>query len=173
MRFITTAAVAALLVFPLAAGFAQTTTAPGAAAPAPAAPAPAAPAPAQAAPSGSETGAAPSGSSTPSTTTKRTKHARQTLQSRFSAANKAKDGHLTLDEAKGAKWSYVERHFDAIDKDHKGYVTMADIQAYSRSRHRHSSTPKSSTASAPAASAPAAPAPTSPAPASGGGSTPE
>ncbi len=52
----------------------------------------------------------------------------QKLEQRFKAANKAGDGKLTPEEAK-AGMPFVGKHFDQIDKDHKGYVTMADIKA--------------------------------------------
>lgn len=52
----------------------------------------------------------------------------QKLEQRFKAANKAGDGHLTLEEAK-AGMPFIGKNFDKIDKDHKGYVTMADIKA--------------------------------------------
>ncbi len=52
----------------------------------------------------------------------------QKLEQRFKAANKAGDGKLTPQEAK-AGMPFVSKHFDKIDKDHKGYVTIADIQA--------------------------------------------
>jgi hypothetical protein len=51
------------------------------------------------------------------------------LSQRFAAANTSHDGHLTLDQAKAAKWVTVVRHFSRIDADQKGYVTEADIRA--------------------------------------------
>lgn len=146
--------------------------------PAPSAPAPSAPGPATAAP----TTAAPS-----TGTAAKPRHPRRmSLNQRFAAANVSGDGHLTRDQADAAKWTYVSRHFDAIDKDHKGYVTIDDIRAYSKAAHasRHRSTPGGPTATtpvpatpapampAPATSAPTAPTPApAPAPAPGGGST--
>ena len=50
------------------------------------------------------------------------------LDARFTAANTTHDGHLTLEQAKAAKWRVVARHFDQIDTDKKGYVTEADIR---------------------------------------------
>lgn len=61
---------------------------------------------------------------TPADATQRT-----TMHQRFEQANTTHDGHLTLDQAKLGMKS-VARHFDAIDKDHKGYVTEADIHSY-------------------------------------------
>ncbi len=52
----------------------------------------------------------------------------QKLEQRFKAANKAGDGKLTLEEAK-AGMPFIGKNFNKIDKDHKGYVTMADIKA--------------------------------------------
>lgn len=64
-----------------------------------------------------------------------------TFHQRFEQANTTHDGHLTLDQAKTGMKS-VARHFDAIDKDHKGYVTEADIHAYYKAMraaaHNHS-----------------------------------
>ena len=56
-------------------------------------------------------------------------HSRQTMEQRFTSANTAHDGHLTRDQAK-AGYPAIARHFDAIDKDQKGYVTQDDIRAY-------------------------------------------
>ena len=66
-------------------------------------------------------------------------HSRMTLQQRFDAANTTHDGHLTLDQAK-LGLPMVAKHFDAIDKDKKGYVTIGDIHAYASQRRaaRHS-----------------------------------
>jgi len=50
------------------------------------------------------------------------------LQKRFTAADANADGQLTRDEAK-AKMPRVYEHFDEIDSTHKGFVTLADIQA--------------------------------------------
>ncbi len=171
MRILTSAvAAAALLAFQATPGLSQTTPQEPAppAATAPAAPAPAAPAP----------GAATPETTTPETTAPATtpapvphkapRHAkRMTLHQRFEAANAAKDGHLTLEEANAAKWTYVSRHFQAMDKDHKGYVTEADIHAYARAQHAARRAAKQGT-QAPATTAPApspaAPSPAAPAP---------
>ena len=73
---------------------------------------------------------------------------RMTMQQRFDQANTTHDGHLTLDQAK-AGMPMVAKHFDAIDKDKKGYVTMDDVSAYRaehrRSRHSGSRSSSSST----------------------------
>lgn len=57
------------------------------------------------------------------------KPARQTWQHQFAEANLARDGHLTLGEAT-AGYSSVAKHFSDIDADHKGYITVEDIQAW-------------------------------------------
>jgi hypothetical protein len=49
------------------------------------------------------------------------------LSRRFSAANTTHDGHLTLDQARKAKWTQVVRHFGDIDSDKKGYVTEQEV----------------------------------------------
>ena len=59
---------------------------------------------------------------------------RMTMHERFEHANTTHDGHLTEAQAKFGLTS-VARHFDAIDKGHKGYVTEADIHAYDKSLH--------------------------------------
>ncbi|MBS0561392.1 MAG: EF-hand domain-containing protein [Proteobacteria bacterium] len=62
-----------------------------------------------------------------------------TLAQRFADANTTHDGHLTLDQAR-AGLPATARHFTAIDKDNKGYVTLDDIHAYykaQRAAKRH------------------------------------
>lgn len=69
-----------------------------------------------------------------------TAHARLTMQQRFEQANVTNDGHLTLEQAQ-AKYKNIARHFTAIDRDKKGYVTVEDIRAYyktQRALHRQS-----------------------------------
>lgn len=51
------------------------------------------------------------------------------MMQKFAAANTTKDGHLTLDQAKAAKWRVIAKNFAAIDVAHKGYVTTDDIKA--------------------------------------------
>ena len=63
----------------------------------------------------------------------------KTMHDRFAAANTTHDGHLTLEQAK-AGYKSVAKKFDAIDKDHKGYVTEADIHAYYSALHHHKAT---------------------------------
>lgn len=54
------------------------------------------------------------------------------LPERFAEVNTAKDGHLTKSEARASNWFYVNRNFDAIDKDRKGFVTVEDIRDFAR-----------------------------------------
>jgi hypothetical protein len=51
---------------------------------------------------------------------------RMTWQQRFAEANTTHDGHLTLQQAE-AGYRGIVRHFNEIDADKKGYVTVADI----------------------------------------------
>lgn len=62
----------------------------------------------------------------------RTQAPRVPLPERFAEANTAKDGHLTKSEARASTWYYVNRNFDAMDKDHKGFVTVEDIRGFAR-----------------------------------------
>jgi len=55
------------------------------------------------------------------------------MAERFKAADANNDGRLTKDEAK-SKMPMVYRHFDEIDVNHTGAVTMADIAAYAQAR---------------------------------------
>ena len=69
-------------------------------------------------------------------------HTRMTMEQRFAQANETHDGHLTEDQAKSGYRS-IARHFAAIDKDKKGYVTLDDIRAYNklqRTLHHHPAT---------------------------------
>jgi hypothetical protein len=53
---------------------------------------------------------------------------------RFAAANTTADGRLTLEQAQVAGWKPVAKHFQEIDTDHKGYVTLQDIKEWQRAR---------------------------------------
>ncbi len=150
MRFLIPAvATAALLALPIspaliAPAMAQATSAPDAGAPANASPDTSSPAPL-----------------TTQRHTAKPHGRRMSMHQRFAAANTTKDGHLTLDQANAAKWTYVARHFDAMDAGHKGYVTEADIHAYAHAQYlaRHAAKTNPPATSAPTAPAPAAPAP--------------
>ena len=58
---------------------------------------------------------------------------RAKITERFAAADANHDGKLTREEAE-ANMPMVARNFDQIDKGHKGFVTLDDIQAFSRER---------------------------------------
>ena len=60
--------------------------------------------------------------------------ARMNPRQRFEMANITHDGRLTRDQAQQARWMNVARHFDDIDLDHKGYVTLQDLREWSRAR---------------------------------------
>lgn len=70
--------------------------------------------------------------STPAQPTRGRGHSRGTQAERFEKANVTHDGKLTLDQAKAAHMNAVVRDFASIDKDSKGYVTMADIRDHRR-----------------------------------------
>lgn len=133
MRFALYAATALALLSVPALAQTTTTTTPPATTPAPATAAPQTPAPS---------------ASTPAAPTKKYAGHRQTLQQRFEAANTAHDGHLTKDEATAAKWSYVTKHFAAMDTGNKGYVTVEEIHAYARAQHASHTKPATTPAPA-------------------------
>lgn len=51
------------------------------------------------------------------------------LAQRFAAANVTHDGRLTREQAERGM-PFVARNFDAIDIDHKGYVTLPEIRGF-------------------------------------------
>jgi hypothetical protein len=57
------------------------------------------------------------------------------LVARFRAANVTNDGRLTLQQAQAARMTNIVRHFAAIDRDNKGYVTLQDIHMWRREQH--------------------------------------
>ncbi|AFT89318.1 hypothetical protein [Paraburkholderia phenoliruptrix] len=57
----------------------------------------------------------------------------QQLQSRFANANTTHDGKLTREQA-AAGMPMVASHFDEIDTQKTGYVTLAQIENYMRER---------------------------------------
>ncbi|MCQ8277333.1 hypothetical protein NFI95_02565 [Acetobacteraceae bacterium KSS8] len=59
------------------------------------------------------------------------------VEAHFAAANITHDGHLTRDQALQSDWSRVARHFDEIDTDHKGWITVEQIHAYNKSHVHH------------------------------------
>jgi hypothetical protein len=60
--------------------------------------------------------------------------AHQPMRERFAAANTTHDGHLTLAQAQAADLQAVVRNFDAIDAEHKGYVTLDDVRGFMKAR---------------------------------------
>lgn len=55
------------------------------------------------------------------------------LQSRFAAANTTHDGKLTREQAQTGM-PRVAQHFDEIDTQHAGFVTLAQIEDFMRTR---------------------------------------
>jgi len=69
-------------------------------------------------------------------------HAQSTMQQRFERANTTHDGQLTEEQAK-IGYRTIAKHFAAIDRDRKGYITEDDIRAYrkmQRLQHHQSAT---------------------------------
>ncbi len=64
-----------------------------------------------------------------------TRPRRATLEERFREANTTGDGRLTFAQAQ-ARMPSVGHEFDAIDKDHKGWVTLDDIRAHQAEKRR-------------------------------------
>ncbi|MBB5445428.1 MULTISPECIES: EF-hand domain-containing protein [unclassified Paraburkholderia] len=57
----------------------------------------------------------------------------QQLQTRFSSANTTHDGKLTRDQA-AAGMPMLARHFDEIDTQKAGYITLPQIEAFMQER---------------------------------------
>ena len=73
----------------------------------------------------------------------RARHGRRTRAERFNQANTTHDGKLTLEQARAAHMNAVVRDFSAIDKNGKGYVTLAEIREHGREvRAAHRSRPQ-------------------------------
>ena len=68
------------------------------------------------------------------TTSKEPAHKRLTMDQHFQQANVTHDGDLTEEQAQSG-YKSIARHFAAIDKDKKGYVTEDDIRAYHKTQH--------------------------------------
>lgn len=59
----------------------------------------------------------------------RMERAMQQLQARFASANTTHDGKLTREQA-AAGMPRVAQHFDQIDAQRNGYVTLPQIEAF-------------------------------------------
>ena len=59
---------------------------------------------------------------------------RMNMRQRFEAANTTHDGRLTRDQAEAAGLRGIARHFDQIDADKKGYITLQDLRAFAQAR---------------------------------------
>lgn len=58
------------------------------------------------------------------------RHGPEQFLTDFYAANTTHDGHLTLEQAKTAKFKPIVDHFDEIDVAKHGFITFYDIQAW-------------------------------------------
>ena len=59
----------------------------------------------------------------------------QKFIAKFNAANTTHDGHLTLAQAQAAGMTRIVQNFAQIDTGTKGYVTLADLQAWHAAHH--------------------------------------
>ena len=59
---------------------------------------------------------------------------RMNMRQRFDVANTTHDGKLTRDQAEAGGLRGIARHFDQIDADKKGYVTLQDLRAFAQTR---------------------------------------
>ncbi|QND51610.1 hypothetical protein HB779_06635 [Phyllobacterium sp. 628] len=57
----------------------------------------------------------------------------QQLKRRFEKAA-GKDGYLTPDGARAAGWGIIADHFTEIDRDNKGFVSLAEVLSYLKAR---------------------------------------
>lgn len=55
----------------------------------------------------------------------------------FAAANTTHDGHLTKAQAEQSDWTRVVKHFDEIDTDHKGWISVEQIHVFNRTHRGH------------------------------------
>jgi hypothetical protein len=82
----------------------------------------------------------------------RLKIAQARLKSRFANADTDHDGQLTRAEAQNGM-SRVYQHFDKIDTEKKGYLTLEQIQAFLQNKSQNGQTHKKPPAPAAPASA--------------------
>lgn len=73
--------------------------------------------------------ASPQPAAAPAVPNPRMERAEQQLQSRFANANTTRDGKLTREQA-AAGMPMVARHFDEIDTQRAGYITLPQIEAF-------------------------------------------
>lgn len=59
------------------------------------------------------------------------------VEAHFAAANTTHDGHLTREQALQGDWPRVARHFDEIDTDHRGWISVEQIHAFNKSHAHH------------------------------------
>ena len=59
------------------------------------------------------------------------------IEAHFSAANTTHDGHLTKAQAEQSDWTRVSKHFDEIDTDHKGWISVDQIHAFNKAHRKH------------------------------------
>ena len=58
------------------------------------------------------------------------------MREKFAAANTTHDGRLTREQAEAGGMKMVARYFDAIDVNHRGYVTLPEIRAFAQAHRR-------------------------------------
>jgi hypothetical protein len=63
------------------------------------------------------------------------------LRARFEAANVTHDGRLTPEQAMMGGMHGIAKHFAEIDRGSRGYVTLQEIRAWRRARHRQNMAP--------------------------------
>ncbi len=56
------------------------------------------------------------------------------MRERFEGANTTHDGKLTREQAAAGGMPNIARHFDQIDTDRKGYITLQDLRAFAQAR---------------------------------------
>ena len=59
------------------------------------------------------------------------------VEAHFAAANTTHDGHLTKVQAEQSDWTRVAKHFDEIDADHRGWISVEQIHAFNRTHRGH------------------------------------
>ena len=57
------------------------------------------------------------------------------MAARFRMANTTHDGRLTMAQAQAGGMGGVARHFQQIDRDQKGYVTIQDVREWHHAMH--------------------------------------